>query len=184
MLLRDLQSFADYSGLEINKQKSQLLCPSNSIYTSQQAIHGIPIVQEAKILGIKFKAASSTQDQYRLNFKQQLAKIQHVCLSWTNRNISIKGKITIANSLLIYLLQYPCSVVPTPPRVLKEFRQIISAFIWNGKHPKSAHKTLILPIHQGGLKLMDLSTRIQVSQLQWINRILRNPDSHTATFLG
>lgn len=183
-LLRELDKFASFSGLKINKNKSQILCPNNSIYDLHQAIHDIPIVKEAKILGIKFKPACSVQDQYNLNFKEPLRKIRQACQSWSNRNLSIKGKITVANSLLVSLLQYPCAVVPTPARVLNEYRKIITDFIWNRKHPKIAYKTLILPIEQGGLKLIDLPTRLKVTHLQWVKRILRFPDSHAAVFLS
>lgn len=59
----------------------------------------------------------------------------------------------------------------------------LQEFIWDGKRPRIAYKTLILPIARGGLKLMDLDIRIQSNYLQWVRRVLRNPLSNTAAFL-
>lgn len=89
---------------------------------------------------------------------------------------SLKGKVTVINSLLASLLQYPTSAIYTPQRVVTEYKKIISTFIWNGGSPKIAYKTLILPIERGGLKLMDIESRIQVNILQWIKRLIRNPE--------
>lgn len=97
----------------------------------------------------------------------------------------MKGKVTVINSLLASLLQYPTSVIYTPPRVIKEYKKIILSFLWNNKSPKVDYRTLILPIERGGLKLMDLESRIQVNILQWIKRIINNPDSNAAnTFIS
>lgn len=182
-LLTTLDSFADYSGLCINKEKSQILCPSSSIHKNREVIQDIPVTRVAKILGISFKAKASVNDQYLLNFKKPLSKICQVCSSWSCRQLSIKGKITIANTLLVSLLQYPCSVIQTPAIVISEYQKLISSFIWDGKRPKIAFKTLILPIESGGLRLMDLRTRLQVIRLQWIKRTVMKTQSHSSRFL-
>lgn len=183
-LLRVLDSFATLSGLRINKDKSQILCPSNSMFTGSTELMDIPIVQEAKILGIFFRAGASPEDQYRLNFKKPLSRIKQICSSWSNRQLTLKGKVTVANALLISLLQYPCSVISTPPCVVTEYKGIISSFLWDGKRPKIAYKTLILPIESGGLKLIDLHTRLMVNQLQLLRRTLSKPQSHIYAFLS
>lgn len=147
-------------------------------------MEGIPVVEEIKILGIWFRADPSDDDQYRLNFRDPLIKIRHICESWSNRQLSLKGKVTVANSLLVSVLQYPTAVTHTPTRVLKEYSKILKEFIWDGKHPKIAFNTLVLPIDRGGLNLMDLHTRIQTNMLQWVKRVLQNPESNTAHYLN
>lgn len=87
------------------------------------------------------------------------------------------------NSLLASLLQYPTAAIFTPPKVISEYKKIIVNFLWNGKTQKIAYKTLTFPIDRGGLKLMDLGTRIQVNLLQWTKRIIGNPDSNAARTL-
>lgn len=156
-LLSFLRVFSTWSGLVINKSKSMILFPNDNVVDSD-TLEGIPVVSRVKILGVWFTQHSSSADHYQLNFKPQLLKIKGVCNSWNMRSLSIKGKVTIVNSLLVSLLQYQISATYTPPQVFKEYKKLITDFIWNGRKPKIAYSTLILPVAQGGLHLMDLET--------------------------
>lgn len=127
-LLTTLQTFEKWSGLKINKKKTQILYPAGARKGTSQ-IKGMPIVVKAKILGIWLSTDSSEETRFQYNFRPILDKIRNVCDSWSMRGLSIKGKITVANSLLVSLLQYPCSIIHTPERVYKEYKQAISAFL-------------------------------------------------------
>lgn len=168
----------------INRNKSKIILPPNSPHHAAGLIQGIPVVEEIKILGIWFKANPTDDSCYRLNFQRPLTQIRHICESWFNRQLSIKGKVTFANSLLISLLQYPISVTFTPVRVIKEYSKILQNFIWDGKRSKIAYNTLILPIQSGGLRLFDLDLRIKSSMLQWIKRITQTPESNIVHYLS
>lgn len=186
-LLEFLDTFSAWSGLKINRAKSSILPVSDPSALSRTYLN-IPVVSEARILGLWFLRDASLQNRYSWNFKPSLQKIRGICHSWSLRDISLKGKVTVANSLLISLLQFPSAATFTPPQVFEEYRKIISEFVWNGKKPKVAYNTLILPISQGGLGLMDYPTRVKVSSIQWIRRILLerapNVTSSLAHFLG
>lgn len=182
-LLSFLGTFASWSGLNINKAKSMILLPNEAL-SGIRALHGIPVVDKVKILGVWFTGQCSTEDHYLLNFKPQLSKIRGVCESWNARNLSIKGKVTLVNSLMISLLQYQCSLFFTPPQVFRDYRKFVTDFIWNGRKAKVAYATIILPVAQGGLNVMDLETRVMVSTLQWIRRFIKRPESNTALSLA
>lgn len=182
-LLSFMQTFSTWSGLVINKAKSMILFP-NGNETGLSDLQGIPVVTRVKILGVWFTSQCSTNDHYQLNFKPQLLKIKSVCSSWNTRTLSLKGKATLVNSLMISLLQYQISSLATPPQVFKEYRKIITDFIWNGRKPKVAYSTLILPVAQGGLHLMDLEVRVKVSSLQWVRRLIMKPSSNAASTLS
>lgn len=95
----------------------------------------------------------------------------------------MKGKVTIANSLITSLFQFPCSYIYTPPEVCKELRKIIVTFLWDGRRPKVAYNTLLIPTSKGGLGLIDLQTRIQAALIQTIRRILHEPRLGSAAYL-
>lgn len=178
-LLSFLGEFASWSGLTINKDKSMILLPNEDL-SGIRSLHGIPVVKQVKILGIWFTRLCSPDEHYQLNFKPQLTKIRGICESWNARSLSIKGKVTLVNSLLISLLQYQSASIFTPPQVFKDYRKLVAEFIWNGRKAKVAYATLILPVAQGGLNVMDLDTRVQVSTLQWVRRLIKRPNSNTA----
>jgi hypothetical protein len=90
---------------------------------------------------------------------------------WSNRDLTIKGKITIVNSLVVPKIIYPASNIYTPPEVVKELKLIINKFVWNNGTPKVAHQVLTQKIKYGGLKLINIEKKIDALQLSWINRI-------------
>lgn len=181
-LFATITEFQGWSGLIINRSKSKLLSPSKE-FDPDEKIEGISVVQKIKILGLHFENDNSDEAAYNRNFQHIMDRIKYICGTWSNRNISLKGKVTVINSLVASLLQYPTSVIFTPPRVLAEYRKVILGFLWNNRQPKIALRTLTLPVECGGLKLMDLESRIQVNLLQWIRRVLRNPISNAAATL-
>lgn len=147
-------------------------------------MESIQVVREAKILGIWFLQDDSVQNITKWNFNPILNKISSICASWSHRTLSLKGKKTVINSLIASLLQYPCASIFTPPQVYKEYRKIITRFIWNGRQAKVAYKTLVLPITREGLNLLDLETRVQINLLQWPKRVITFPDTNAACTLA
>lgn len=67
--------------------------------------------------------------------------------------------------------------------MFKDFKSIVSAFIWDNKKAKIAYDSLILPVAEGGLNLIDLQTRTQAALLQMLRRILAHPALGAAAFL-
>lgn len=181
-LMDTLDQFTKWSGLKINMDKSHVIYPMGSREEISH-IHNFSIREETKILGIWFFAHGDPGKSYVRNFKPILSKARQICNSWTNRSLSIKGKVTVANSLITSLFQYTCSYIHTPPEVFKELRKIITAFLWDTRKPKVAYDTLTLPVAEGGLGLFDLQTRTHAALIQGIRRILHEPRLGPAAFL-
>lgn len=177
-LMNTMQKFEGWSGLKINKRKTQIISPSRSSQ-GESALQGMGITDRAKILGVWLGLDQTEECCYEWNFKGILEKVQRTCDSWYQRSLSLKGKVTVANSLLISLLQYPCSIIHTPPRVFVEYKRIISRFIWNNRKPRISHKALTQPIERGGIRLFDLEARTKASLLQWIKRLLTRQNTNT-----
>lgn len=112
-LVNTLQKFEGWSGLKINKRKTQIISPSRLI-RGESTLQGMNITDKAKILGIWLGLDRTEEWSYEWNFKGVLEKVQRTCDSWFQRSLSLKGKVTVANSLLVSLLQYPCSLIHTP----------------------------------------------------------------------
>lgn len=161
-LLDLINQFSLWSGLRINNFKSHLLLLGHHLHPPISFM-GVKAVNEVKILGIYFSNLMTEAQHYQLNFEPQLRKIETICSSWSNRNLSLKGKVTVINSLLISLLQYQCASTYVPSRVFKEYKNIATQFLWSGKKPKIAYNNLIQDIPSGGLKLADLQTRVNTN---------------------
>lgn len=182
-LTQTLENFARLSGLKMNNKKSHLLLLGNH-KDPPAVIHGIQTADSVKILGMFYKPKMDKEEQYALNFSHRIKQIRQICGNWVNRNMSLKGKITLINALLISILQYPCSCTFTPERVLVEFKSIVTDFIWNQKRSKTAYNLLIQQIEDGGLKLADLETRLYTIHLGLIKQAWLNPTSTWVSLLA
>lgn len=182
-LFEILNTFASISGLNINYHKSHLLLLGNHLDPPQH-FQNMQVKDTVKILGIIFGNHLTEQQQYDLNFAPKINSIREICSTWLNRNLSMKGKVVLIQALMSSLLQYPCSCLVTPTRVIFEFKRIILDFFWNGKRGKVAYNLLIQDIADGGIKLPDLNIRIQTIHLYWIKFMWNQQSSVMATVLG
>lgn len=171
-----INTFGDFSGLRINYQKSYLLLLGNFLHPPP-SLHGITVVDQVTILSITFANEMTEDLHYELNYRPKLMKIRDICSGWINRNLSLKGKIVLITSLLISILQYPCSCTSTPKGVYKEFKKISTDLIWNTRRSKIAYDLLVQDIPEGGIKLPDLENRVKSVHLYWVKHFWFNPDS-------
>ena len=91
--------------------------------------------------------------------------------SWSWRGLSLAGKIQIFKTLGISELQYLASMSHVPDRIIQELKSIHSRFLWNSSVPKIKHSTLIGDYAQGGLKNVDIDTKLKVLKLSLVRRL-------------
>ncbi len=94
--------------------------------------------------------------------------------SWKCRNLSLKGKITIVNTLALSSLLYLASVIHVPSIVFKEVKHIIVDFIWEGKTSKIAYDVLIQQTEEGGLKLVDFEDKVKSLKVMWVKCLTKD----------
>ena len=102
--------------------------------------------------------------------------MKNLLSSWKCRYLSVKGKVTVINSLAISPLLYLASVIHVPCRVIQEVKHIVTDFIWNGKPPKIAYNVMIQNIENGGIKLIDFESKVKSLKIGFIKRLLQNKD--------
>ena len=78
---------------------------------------------------------------------------------WKCRNLSLKGKVTVINTLAISPLVYLANSIHVPPQVIMEVKQIVVNFIWDGKPSKIAYNVLVQSIEDGAWNKLILKAR-------------------------
>lgn len=179
---KTLQLYSKCSGLYINYDKSAIL-PVGKNIPSTILIQNILVKRKVKILGVWFSKDRSEEDHYSWNFLPILQKMRSVCASWSNRTLSLKGRVRVFNSLIYSMVQYVNANTVTPKQVLLEVRKLATTFLWSGKKSKVAYNVVIQSVLDGGLRLMDLEHRTRVNELAWIKRTLKHPNSTSAEML-
>ena len=69
-------------------------------------------------------------------------------------------------------LLYVANSVYVPEVVIKELKQIVVDFIWDGGSSKVAYNHLIQSIDKGGLKLTDFESKLESFRVKWISRLI------------
>jgi len=185
LLLHDLKSvkttldtlkiFKNCSGLKINIEKSNAKY-IGSLISCDHFPHGLSWIKTPiETLGI---CITNDPDQnYKLNFQNRIATLKNTLNIWNQRNLSLKGKITIVNTLALAPLIYVASVTTTPKKAATEINNLIQSFMWKNKKAKIAQKILIQNINNGGLKLCHFETKVESLILSWTKRLISEKNS-------
>jgi hypothetical protein len=128
-----------------------------------------------KLLGLSI--CNTDKDNYTMNFEPIIMKMRTIFRIWKQRRLSLKGKVTVINSLAASLLIYPCTCLNTPDNVTQEINQLFFNFLWDGGTNKIAKNTIIRQISDGGLNMIDIASKIKATKLTWIKRLIINPQS-------
>ena len=171
--LQLLEQFKHCSGLEINKTKTKIMWLGTACHR-RDWVDNIEAVAKIKILGIIFSASEDCEEE---NIAPVIRKIKSVINSWSQRNLTIKGRITVTKSLLTSQLVYLALNAKIPMVDLKAIHSHIMRYLWRGRPPKVAFATIRQPIRNGGLNAPDVEKLFIALQSTWIRRIYVNHES-------
>ena len=65
-------------------------------------------------------------------------------------------------------------VTNVPSSSIDLLKNIQKAFLWSGKKPKIKHETLCNECDNGGLKCVDIISKVVSSQCSWMRRLYDN----------
>ena len=122
-----------------------------------------------KILGICYSYNQKLSIEQ--NFLNHISKLQKIIQLWRLRNLSILGKITIFKTLAISKIIHLALVTYIPTSIIDILNKLQKEFLWNKKNPKIKHSTLCSDYENGGLKSVDISSKIVELQCSWIKRL-------------
>jgi hypothetical protein len=163
-----LESFAKCAGLKPNREKTHAI----GIGSSSNYRHKIGINWSDK--SVKFLGVYINNDKDKMieeNYTDKLNRIQELANMWCLRKMTLKGKVTIINSLLASQLIYLGTVFHTPQWVLKKYKDIILKFLWDKKPPKIKYANIISDISEGGLKVQDIEMKLKSVKIKWLHAI-------------
>ena len=179
ILLDEIQSFSEVSGLVLNKSKTKgLLLGRNR--RNVHFIHGIDFSMSAiKALGIYF--STNRQESQRLNWNKLLEDIQNLLNSWKRRKLTLLGKITILKTLAMSKCNYLLQCITVTSEGLAKLEHLFFKFIWNDKPDKIKRKQLTQNYDKCGLRMVDIKTQLQTFQIKWVHRLVNGNDANWKT---
>ena len=111
-----------------------------------------------QLLGISFSYNKKLETKE--NFIRYVRKIEKVLKLWRMKNLTVEGKITIFKPSAIYKIMHLSLVTNIPSEIINELNKILKEFIWNENNPKIKNTTLRNKYENGGLKNVDISSKI------------------------
>ena len=174
-VIKTFDKFSLFSGLKINNVKCEIagigikkevkmaLCGMNCIDLTEDAI---------KILGIYF--SYNKKLELEKNFLNHIAKIQNILKLWKLRNLTIEGRIVVFKSLAISKLIHLALVTEIPTTTNNLLTKIQMEVIWKGKNPKIKNSPLCNDYEYGGLRDVDIFSKVVSLQCTWIKRLFDN----------
>jgi Reverse transcriptase (RNA-dependent DNA polymerase)/zinc-binding in reverse transcriptase len=100
-----------------------------------------------------------------------LDNLRATVAAWQPRKLSLQGKVLIINSRLLSKLWYLAYFVSFSPSFFADLQKIISAYLWDSRHPQIAANTLFTPRSRGGLGLIHPPSQCLATKGWWFHKL-------------
>ena len=184
-----IKNFLDYgkvSGQTINYDKSADIMRIGSIKNTQithDLNHNVywtngPI----EVLGI-FLSPDITECT-QLNYSKVTEKIEESIQLWSSQKLTLFGKISIINTVLISKLVFRLSCLPSPQsNTIETIESKLLDFLWSSKRHSISKQMITNSRNNFGLKFPSLVLKDRSLKLAWIKRMVDSGMSETSPFL-
>jgi hypothetical protein len=173
-VLKLISLFHIFAGLKLNIKKTEAMWMGN-LRNSKDTPLGLKWVNEVHSLGIFF--SYDTDYVIQKNFTDKSKAFKKILDLWSQRDLSLIGKITILKSLAFSMITYQCCSLSVPTDFIDTINDIAFKFLWSNKKDKVKRKTIIADYENGGLRMLDIQTFIKAQQIMWVKRLFKGGDA-------
>ena len=170
-LFHDLGTFAKYSGLKPNIDKTEAFWAGAGVDGRGPICEEMHFkwVTKLKVLGVYF--ANNENEVYEENFGKRLQEVEAIVQQWKRRHLTIKGKIILVKTLMLSKFTHLFTALPKPKdEFIRNLNQELFAFVWGGKIDKIKRSNLYQPYEKGGMRMIDIESYIAALKVTWIRR--------------
>ena len=171
--IRVMDEFRDASGLGLNIEKCNLMWLGVDKH-KQDTIREISAAKTVKILGIHFSPSGPCESK---NIDPICKKIESVINIWSQRALTLKGRITVCKTLIASQLAYLGGCIEIPNKNIVTLQSKIMKFLWRGRPPKVSQRILCQNIRDGGLNAINLAAFCKALKLGWVRRLYNSKEA-------
>ena len=186
-----IKNFLDYgkvSGSTINYDKSADIMRIGSIKNTNTSFNLDYKVSwtNGPIEALGIILSPDIEETAIANYTKVSEKISKTIDIWSSQDLTLYGKISIINSLLISKLIYRFSGLPSPSQeIIKAMEDKLLEFLWgSGKRHAIAKRMIVNNRQNFGLKFPCLTTKDEALKIAWVKRILENEETQISPFLA
>ena len=170
--LQEINNFGLYSGLKLNTQKSVLYPISNKHQLKDNNLNLTIKTDTISLLGINL--GQDKNINYHHNVSEKCITMQQNLNRWSQRQLSLVGKILVTKSYAISKLIHTMTAMVVHKEDIRSIQQAVNKFIWSNKPAKVKHDVLINPLVEGGLNAIDIECQYKALKLPWVWRLIRS----------
>ncbi|KAG1050125.1 hypothetical protein G6F43_007574 [Rhizopus delemar] len=122
----------------------------------------------------------------RLFQNRLIAKITRACDIHKQRNLSVRGRATVLNTLILATLWHVLRISWISLQTLQVIRRICREFLLFRVFPPVSFNILQLPLKKGGLSILNPSSQQQALQFRWLTPLIqhRHPPTTVSQWMG
>ncbi len=171
-----LQSFSLLSGLKCNITKTKAIWIGNKKFSNERICPDMGLIWSSSnftLLGIDF--SPDLQQMVEINYMKKLTKAKRILASWSQRHLSVVGKVIVVKTLVLPIFIHLFSALPNPSaKVEAELNRTLFKFVWGGKVERIKRDILVAPENEGGLNMIHIFSFIRYIKIRWVKRLLEN----------
>lgn len=159
----------------INGQKDvvwQTLLAQENIHT----FHTKHSVEPFRYLGY-YMAYTISQRNYVQD--KLLTTIKTSMNIYSVRNLSLRGRVTIVNTLILSKVWYCLRLLHPTQAFLKTVQSLIYGFVWKKKVPLVAYNQLCLPVYKGGLGVINPAKQVMNLQVRHLRHLFNTEENNS-----
>ena len=169
-LFREVRLYELGTGAKLNVSKTEAMWLGAWRDRTDQPL-GLTWVRKLKILGVVFGTVPVERD----NWEPRLSKLDNSLSLWKSRSLSFVGKVLILNILGLSKFLYLSRVLIPPRWVFDRYNSLIWPFLWGARLETVARKSIVCPLDQGGLGLVDFKSKGEALRLSTLVKTLADP---------
>ena len=108
--------------------------------------------------------------------ERQIQKFRTTLNSWRHRQLTLRGRTTIINTLGFSLFIYLASLVHVPDKAITMINRVAFTFLWRDSTEWVSRSSATQSIQKGGLGVLHFLHKLQSLRTMWIKRFVTGPD--------
>ena len=150
-----IKEFSNYAGPQLNVKKTMGIWLGPLKDLGLRTYENIKWTgKPVKILGIYIGHKKEKCEFF--NWVKRIDRTKQMITYWKRRKISLFGRVYVIKTYILSKFVYPASVLTMPEDIMKEIRNIIFDYLWNGKRDKIKLSTIISDLPNGGINMIDI----------------------------
>lgn len=171
--------YAKFSGLNMNFDKTKVVCLGNQIDSGTKYMPHLQFEWNPNtftLLGTEFNV--TLKGLMDLNLQNKMKHMINIMNSWSKRNLTPLGRITVIKSLVISKITHILMALPsTQSKLLVKLEKLFFKFIWKDKPDQMKRISAYQKIQHGGLNILNINAFQQALHITWIRRLMSSENA-------